>query len=185
MDGYPHRNRPKRRSIRLRGHDYSGAGAYFLTICSHQHRCIFSEILGGNVLLTAIGEIIRDEWLRTPMVRPHVEVNAEELVVMPNHLHGIIWIMPDETQEPLNEPLPRPAIAAGPAHNSVGAIVGQFKAAATRRINALRGTPGQPVWQRNYYEHVIRNESSHARIQEYIAGNPIRWHQDRFHPSRP
>ncbi len=99
---------------------------------------------------------------------------------MPNHIHGIIFIIVGATHaSPLqreNTPL------RGPTSGSLGAIVGSFKSAVTKRINQMRGTPGARVWQRNYYEHIIRNERALNAIRRYIAENPLRWHLDRYNP---
>ncbi len=184
-----------RRSIRLPGYDYTQAGAYFVTFVAHDRECLFGDVVDGVMRLNAFGEIVRDEWFRTAVVRPYVMLAPDEFVVMPNHVHGIIWIVRDHRQgdaarrgDPPGRPYPpgrpddRPR---GPAAGSVGAIIGQIKSIAAKRINALRGTPAAPVWGRNYYEHIIRYETSLNRIRRYIAANPSRWADDHEHPRHP
>jgi REP element-mobilizing transposase RayT len=177
--------RHHRRSIRWKGYDYAQPGAYFVTLCTHERACLFGEVVGGEVVLNHFGQIVWDEWFRTADLRPHVKLFAEEFVVMPNHLHGIVWIVDDvgatqrvaPTDGHRGDGHPR-----GPTPGSLGAVIGQFKSAVTRRINVLRDAPNAPVWQRNYYEHVIRTDRALNAIRRYIAENPLRWHLDRYNP---
>jgi REP element-mobilizing transposase RayT len=135
--------------------------------------------------LNALGVIVHEEWFRAADVRPNVALHRDEFVIMPNHVHGIIWIVGDD-DVPVGvtrRVTPTTTPPGGPASGSVGAIIGQLKSAATKRINARRGTPGAPVWQRNYYEHVIRDEGSLNRIRQYILDSPRRWAHDRNNPA--
>ncbi|SNB74035.1 transposase [Thermoflexus hugenholtzii] len=177
--------RHHRRSIRLPGYDYTQPGAYFITIVTYNRMPLFGEIVDGEMRLNECGEIVRAEWLQTAIVRPYVVLHPDEFVVMPNHVHGIIWIIdtnvgatrrvaPTITTNP-----PR-----GPDAGSIGAIIGQFKSITAKRINSLRGTPGAPVWQRNDYEHIIRTDKALARICAYIRSNPQRWPDDPENPFR-
>jgi REP element-mobilizing transposase RayT len=167
-----------RRSIRLKGYDYSQAGAYFVTIVTWQRECLFGEIEQGKMVLNEIGEIVREEWERTAVVRHNVELG--EYVVMPNHVHGILVFVDDAVGAtrrvaPTSQTLqPR----------SLGAIMAQFKSIATKRINGLQNVSGRLVWQRNYYEHIIRNEHDMDRIARYIESNPLRWVDDDENPNR-
>lgn len=184
--------RHHRRSIRLPGYDYTQTGGYFITIVTHERASLFGEVVNGAMRLNAWGEIVRAEWLRTAVVRPYVVVDADEFVVMPNHVHGIIWIVGDDggvgatrvgaTRVGATQRV-APTSPRGPASGSIGAIIGQFKSITAKRINALRNTPGAPVWQRNYYEHIIRNEAEWQRIRQYIQDNPARWEADRENPA--
>ncbi len=177
--------KPGRRSIRLRAYDYAQSGAYLVTICAHQRRCLFGEIANGEMQLSPYGEIVREEWFRSAEIRREIELYPEEFVVMPNHIHGIIWIVeyggPNDSQERVGATGRSPR---GPPPRSLASFIAGFKSAATRRINALRGTPGAPVWQRNYYEHIIRDELALHHIRDYIATNPARWATDRENPNR-
>ncbi len=176
-------HQPNRRSIRLRGYDYAQAGMYFVTICAWQRACRFGAIVDGAMRLHEDGRIVGEEWERTAAVRPSVSLDA--WVVMPNHFHGILIIGGRGT--PAACPY-EPAISrrfGQPVSGSLSTIIGQFKSMVTKRINARRGTPGAPVWQRNYYEHIIRNEADLARIREYIVHNPLRWELDQLHPDNP
>ena len=170
-----------RRSIRLKGYDYSQAGAYFVTICTYDRVCLFGEIVDGEMVLNDSGRIVVNEWARTAQIRDEIEL--DEFVVMPNHVHGIIWIVGQHD-------IPKIVVGAhrgAPLHRaprSLGSLIAGFKSTITKRINQDRGTPGAPVWQRNYYEHIIRDEESLNRIRQYIAGNPLRWHLDRENPHR-
>jgi REP element-mobilizing transposase RayT len=128
--------------------------------------------------LNELGEIVRDEWLKTAQLRPRVVLDA--FVVMPNHIHGII-VLADRRGTLQRAPTTFERFGK-PTSDSIPTIVRLFKSATARRINEHRGTPGAPVWQRNYYEHVIRNEDSLTMVRRYIAENPLRWHLDRENP---
>jgi len=152
-----------RRSIRLPGYDYSQPGAYFVTICIWQRECLLGEIQEGNILLSRYGEVVNFNWFNLITVYPHIELDS--FVIMPNHLHGII-IIKEQNQD-----------------HSLSEIVRGFKTFSARRINQLRSVSGIPVWQRGYYEHIIRNETTFSKIQEYIINNPYKWETDEMHPS--
>ena len=185
MAGNP--KQPQRRSIRLPHHDYTSAGAYFLTICAFRKQCLFGQVHKDGMRLNAIGQIVLEEWRRTEVVRPYLEMDA--FVIMPNHLHGIIFIRRDQpvgatrrvaSEERANHrfaPTNRPR---GPQVGSIGAIVAQFKSVTTKRINQLRHINGASVWQRNYYKHVVRDESDLNMKRNYILTNPSRWAEDEY-----
>lgn len=194
-----------RRSIRLGGYDYAQAGAYFVTLCTHRRRCFFGEIVGGAMRLNRWGRIVAEEWLRTARIRAEVELDA--WVIMPNHFHAIVVIhsefhdemhrrgdrpvaptMPtigpaspfrDTAMHPVDPPSP-PTRPNGPPPGSLGAIMAGFKAAVTTRINRERQARGTPVWQRNYWEHIIRDEVALQRLRAYIEANPANWPSDRL-----
>jgi putative transposase len=173
----------RRRSIRLPHFDYSQNGTYFVTICTWRREPLFGDVVGGEMRLNEWGQIVRDEWLRTESLRPNVELDA--FVAMPNHFHGIIVITERGgfVGAQRAAPLRRPGITPNNvAPGSLGAIIRSFKSAATRRINRLRDNPGVPVWQRNYYERVIRDDAEWNRIREYVTGNPANWADDENHP---
>ncbi|QNF31572.1 hypothetical protein HUW51_02090 [Adhaeribacter swui] len=167
-----------RRSIRLKGYDYSQAGAYFITLCTHHREHLFGEVKGGEMKLNPFGQIAYENWLKTPQIRPNVALDV--FVIMPNHLHGILLIRKGESHSPLlnpdkgecDSPLRTPS-------NTIGAMVRGYKSAVTKQINLLRA--GVIVWQRNYYEHIIRNEQAYHTISVYIIHNPYKWEQDKFY----
>ena len=166
-----------RRSIRLRHYDYSRAGAYFITVCTDGRELLFGEVIDDEVNLNASGRIAAEEWSKSAQVR--TEIALDTWVVMPNHIHGIVIVGPPVGATHAS-PLQRPS---GPSKRSIGAIGGSYKSAVSKRINTMRGTPGAAVWQRNYYEHVIRNESALNRIRQYITDNPARWSEDPENPA--
>jgi putative transposase len=169
-----------RRSIRLKDHDYSRTGAYFVTIVTYARESLFGSVLDAEVLLNDAGRMVYATWAETRSVRPNVAL--DEFVLMPNHLHGILVI-----NESLASIRPAGLVAAaahGPMSGSLGAIVGQFKALTTKRLNAMRRSPGIRVWQRNYYEHVVRDDTDLERLRAYIAANPARWSEDDENPDR-
>jgi putative transposase len=176
-------NERHRRSLRLKRYDYSQPGAYFLTICAYDRECLFGEVENGLMRLNEFGEVVVSEWMKSAEVR--LEIECGEFVVMPNHFHGIVHIVGAYGNTPMSRDKQQRAYChtplRSPSHN-VGAMVRGFKGAASRRINVIRNTPGSPVWQRNYYEHVIRNDADYNRIAEYVANNPQRWLEVSLHP---
>jgi len=203
-------SRPRRRrSIRLKRYDYSEPGAYFVTICTHGWRCILGSVTGDQVNLSPFGQIVQTVWCDLPTQYPNVELDA--FVVMPNHFHGILLIsgsvaaIQDCGRDHANDPsvgaiheLPLPIATHNvplPRHENcdwvtsrrrmlLPRLIGRFKMISAKRINELRGSRGFPVWQRNYFEHVIRSDKGLERIRQYIMENPARWHLDRQNPER-
>jgi len=167
-----------RRSIRLGGYDYGQAGAYFVSICTQNRDCMFGEIANGEMRLNPSGQIVREEWLRTSVVRPDVELDA--FVIMPNHVHGIVCFIEDGRGTARRAPTVERF--GHPVRGSLPTIVRAFKSAATKRINEIRRSPGTLVWQRNYYEHVIRDGDELDRVRKYIEDNPGMWEMDGENP---
>ncbi len=173
-------SRPARRSVRLQGYDYRQSGAYFVTICAYQQLCRFGSIRDGKVIANPLGLIVTDCWRKIAQVRPNVELDA--FVVMPNHLHGVIIISHDMmTDIAANATRNGRSSRGGLERDSLGGIVGQFKRAVSIKSKSLSQPPGQPLWQRNYYEHIIRNETSLNEIRRYIVHNPCKWHDDSLY----
>jgi REP element-mobilizing transposase RayT len=163
-----------RRSIRLKDYDYSQPGAYFVTVCTHNRECLFGTVTDGNMIPSKTGDIVAFCWHDLPAHYPHITIDA--FVVMPNHIHGIIILRhPDNVGAGLK---PAPTMQ----RHGLPEIVRGFKTFSARRINAVRITPGMPLWQRNYYEHVIRDERDLNAIREYIVGNPVGWDRDDDNP---
>ncbi|MFZ1977012.1 MAG: transposase [Bacteroidota bacterium] len=167
-----------RKSIRLKEYSYSSPGAYFITICTHEKKCLFGEIMQEEMQLNKIGKIVQEEWYKTKDIRPEVELDS--FVIMPNHIHGIIVLI--ECRGTLQR-APTKEQFGKPTSNSIPTIVRLFKAAATKRINEYRAIPGIPVWQKNYYEHIIRNDDSLNKIRDYIIHNPLKWQEDEENPN--
>jgi len=173
-----------RRSIRLKGYDYTRPGAYFITICTKHRAWLFGEVVDGRMVLNEMGEIVHFTWHDLPNHLPHIRL--DEFVIMPNHIHGIVWIVNERPadidvragSEPARTEPARTSSARTRRHG-LPEIVRQFKTFSARRINQLRQTPGVPVWQRNYYEHIIRDAGALHRIRWYIRNNPRRWDRDR------
>lgn len=171
--------RPARRSIRLPGFDDRTPAGYFVTVCVAGRVPLLGTVEDGQVHLSRFGEIVREEWFRTAALRPNVLLFEEEFVVMPNHVHGIVWLAAEPPEAQGAAGAGRPSLAPG----SVGAIVGAFKAATTRRINRERGTPGARLWQRNDWERIVRSDQELEALRRYIAENPARWEADALHPA--
>lgn len=178
-----------RRSIRLKGYDYTQPGAYFVTFCAYQRTHLFGEVVNGEMILNDRGKIAQDEWFKTAVLRPYVKLYEDELMIMPNHGHGIIWIE-DEivgTGRPVGirrRRIPTDNIEkfGKPVKGSIPTIVRAYKSAVTYAVNKLENQRGAVLWQKNYYEHIIRNDHELNNIARYIVNNPLNWQLDRDNP---
>jgi putative transposase len=213
-----------RRSIRIKGYDYTSPGAYFFTICTHQRREIFGLISDGKMNLSMAGKIAHRELDRLASRFHHIRMLS--FVVMPNHIHTLIQIIDpsrgtagDERSIIMDESRRAPtagdeisiimdesrrAPTAGdersiimdesrraptverfgrPVTGSIPTIIRSYKASVSWRVNRLHARPSHPVWQRNYYEHIVRDEKGLCQIHAYIFANPLRWDEDRINPS--
>jgi putative transposase len=216
-----------RRSMRLKGYDYSLPGAYFITFVTYQRDELFGEVVNSEMKLSPLGQIVHDEWMRSIGIRQEIRLNEDEFVIMPNHLHGIIWIVdlvgadgvrpvngvgpgigdgvrpgdgdgyhtPEEgaCHAPQQSPIhaPQSAFQAAPQQTpglhrlprSLSSFVAGFKAKVTSRAGGELNMAG--IWQRNYFDHIIRSDREFQNIWEYIDNNPQRWLKDQLHPSAP
>ena len=166
-----------RHSIRLKGYDYSQEGLYFVTICCQYRECLFGEIVNNKMILSDAGNIVNDCWQEIPNHFPNVYLH--EYVIMPNHIHVIVEIVVGARSARPN--IDTETGQANPAPTkmpTLGNIIGYFKYQTTKQINL-----SNKIWQRNYYEHIIRNEQSFQRIVEYIIDNPTKWNEDKFYNS--
>ena len=212
-----------RRSIRLKGYDYTQAGLYFITICCHHRKCLFGEIKNGEMTLNDAGMMVENEWLKLP--ERFTNIQLHEYIVMPNHFHAILEIVGATLVVAQNDTVVRNDVIvqndvivrndAATQNNAVnqnddkqlvqpkgqpkgfapkgetkiktvGDMVGAFQSIVTvqyiRGVKTMGWTPfNGKLWQRNYYEHIIRNEKSFNRISEYILNNPSKWTDDKFH----
>jgi len=172
---------PARRSIRLQKMDYSHPGAYFLTFCAFEKRCIFGTIEGGHPLLNTIGEIARACWVDMPNHFPNVKVH--DFVVMPNHMHGILGIEERARRAvPLREGGQFEAFR-GPVPGSIPTIMRSYKSAVTKQVRDTTGNRTIQVWQSTYFERVLRNGEEFKNASRYILENPIMWHLDKVNPT--
>ena len=164
-----------RHSIRLRGFAYAQEGAYFLTICAYNRRCLFGNVKDSRVELTALGKIVDECWAAIPLHFPHTGVPSH--VVMPNHLHGIVLLYSDPRRNGK-----RPEAFQKPVAGSVPTIARAFKAAVTREARRYGLEPPHDLWQHNYFERVLRNGQECTNAMRYILENPVRWQFDRENP---
>lgn len=193
-----------RKSNRLRGYDYAQAGAYFVTICTHQRECLFGEIVAGKMILNQVGKIVQWEWENLAQRFPFIELGA--FVVMPNHFHGILifhdssvgathseQISINNSNQPVPDwnssdhdgaPLPNESLPQGPKPGALGAIIGQFKSRVTKRIWKNPTWQGDPIWQRNYHDRIIRDDREFENTWRYIEANSANWDEDTENLSR-
>lgn len=186
-----------RRSIRLKGYDYAQAGLYFITICCQDRVCRFGDVVNGEMILNEYGQIAHDEWMKLSERFPNFELDVFQ--IMPNHLHGLLFL---SVGAPLADSLPSVgaplagALSSAGAQNpdeiragaspapTVGEIVGAYKSLVANGCLSIYKSKNEimgKLWQRNYYEHIIRNEQSYKRISEYITNNPVKWADDTFY----
>ena len=173
-------NHHHRRSLRLKDFNYTGSGAYFVTICTHNRECLFGNVRNGEMRFSETGGIVEAEWLNVAKARPNIKL--DQFIIMPNHFHGILWIKVNDKGTASCAPTMLRFGHLVP--DSLSAIIRSFKSAVTNRYNKKDESSGKTIWQRNYYEHVIRDEPSLNRIREYIIDNPLSWHLDRENPER-
>ncbi len=169
-----------RKSIRLKGYDYSKEGLYFITICTQNRENLFGEIINGVMILNNAGLIVKKELLKTNEIRKNVKI--DKWVIMPNHIHFIIEILEGfPSGKPVQKivgvlPLANPNKLKP---NTIGSIVNQIKSKVTKEIR--KETEIFSIWQRNYYENIIRNDEIHQKIIEYIGNNPLKWEDDKYY----
>jgi putative transposase len=160
-----------RRSIRLAGYDYTQAGNYHVTIVTHDREQLLGSICNGVMELSEYGVIVSQTW--HALAERYTFLSIDTCVVMPDHVHVLLALQPGAVRNPTQ------TSTSGRPHGttcaSLGAVVQSAKSVAARRVNRLRGTQGAPVWQRNYYERIIRDAEHLQRTRSYVAANPERW----------
>lgn len=177
-----------RRSIRLSEYDYSQPGAYYVTIVTWHRESLFGEVVDGEMRLNKFGLVARQQWEKLPIRFPNVELGA--YIIMPTHMHGIIAILIGRGTAGDREDLEADPSRRAPTHEgfqkpvkgSLPTMIRSYKSAVSYRINLMRGTEGIPVWQRNYYEHIIRDEKDLQNKTDYINSNPMMWEEDENNP---
>jgi len=172
---------PKRKQIRLRYVDYAMTGAYYVTLCSHKKECIFSSVERDVVILTPLGKILEDEWKKTSVARKGVLV--EDFVVMPNHLHGILTFTDGKSIHEIPDGIAPLRDFGGSEGRSLSTVIAQVKSIVTKRAKKELDIRKENIWQRGFYEHIIRDEKDMIRIKDYIRSNPITWHFDHENPN--
>ncbi len=177
MTGRYDPKRRRRQSLRLKGYDYTQAGAYFVTIVVQDGSCLFGEVACEEMRLNDAGEMVCRVWEALPLRFPGMELDM--FVIMPNHVHGIV-VIDTATADP-------GAGAPGVAPAGLGNVIGAYKSLTTveyaRGVKTMAWPPFRDrLWQRNYYEHVVRNDEALTGIREYIVNNPARWSFDRENP---
>ena len=163
---------PAHKSFRLKGWDYSSPGAYFVTICTHKKQCIFGAVDDGAMQPNRSGELVRECWEALPT--HYAGINNQIFIVMPNRVHGIIMLA-DENRRSGSKPDPTDSF-------SLSEVIRGFKSYSSRAVNEARHSPGTTVWQRNYYEQIIRTEREYLKIGEYIVYNAAKWDKDSENP---
>jgi REP element-mobilizing transposase RayT len=192
-------SRPSRRSLRLPDYDYSQPGAYFVTMVTYQREHLFGKITNSEMRLNDAGKIVWEIWQSLPKRYPHISL--DEAVVMPNHFHGIVIIeenpvgtihelslrdelpLRDELLEPVARihefsPQTKESYRLARRRMLIPLVIGYLKMNSAKRINILLNSSGVPIWQRNYYERIVRNDQAYNAIRQYIHSNPASWDAD-------
>lgn len=193
-----------RKSIRLKGYDYSQAGAYFITICCRERKCFFGNIENHKIILNEFGNVAYNEWNKLPERFKNVELDVFQ--IMPNHMHAILVLVVGATLAVAHDnnnavdditnintgAINRARVNRAPTTTTtitVGGIIGAYKSLVANKCleiykqqwTEVNGAPTMgKLWQRNYYEHIIRNEQSYQTISNYIINNPAKWNDDKF-----
>jgi len=207
----PSKNLPRRKSLRLRDHDYAAPGGYFVTICTQGKRCVFGRIEAGKMQLNPAGQAVQQAWLGLPQRFPSLYLDT--FVVMPNHMHGVLvfvgaGLAPPAAASPITivgakmllfanskDSAPAGVLAATSAGGASPAPTGRsfalrdvvraFKSISTIAVNRAQRRRGVQLWQRNYYEHIVRNGDDLDNIRRYVFDNPLRWDLDPENPAQP
>ncbi len=190
---YNHKHKLHRQSTRLKDYDYSQAGGYFVTIVIQNRKCLFGEIEDGEIKLSSFGKIINFHWNNIPQHFPYVKL--DEFIIMPNHIHGIINIIENNVgamhsieksykNGNIVQENASPLQPIGTKPRSLSAVIQNYKSVTCREINRVRKSQGKKLWQRSFYDHVIRNETELNNIREYIIYNTVRWDRDKENPDR-
>ena len=174
-----------RRSIRLKDYDYSQPGAYFVTMVTWHRECLFGEIINREIKLSRYGEIVQKWWQEIPIHFRNVETGA--FAIMPDHVHGIILIGERKDTVSVSKDMiyaPTHGVETTPRQMpTLGQIVAYFKYQSTKEMNLVANTGTvTKFWQRNYYEHIIRDETDLQNKTDYIEANPLLWEKDNQNP---
>lgn len=177
LRGYQRRN-----SLRHPKYDYTNAGAYFVTICAHQGRSLFGQIAEQTMILNRLGQIADIAWRE--FADRHPETMLDQFVIMPNHVHVLLWLTESSTVDSQQDEEKQRKFGDAIA-GSLSTLIGVYKGAVTQKASHEKLIPGPPLWQRNFYDRIVRNESELQRIRNYIETNPARWIEDQLHPAAP
>ncbi len=162
------------KQFRLPYYNYASTNLYFVTICTHDRKCIFGDVVDGKIMLSNMGKYVEESWLKIPSVTEYASI--DEFVVMPNHFHGILFI--DNEDEPREIETMEFQIRK----RSLSNVVRNFKSAVTTKIRGLQNDQTLKVWQRKFYDRIVRDEIELNRIRDYIINNPLRWQEEKRGP---
>jgi len=174
-----------RGSVRLDGYNYSHPGIYLITVCTFHREEIFGSVINDEIVLSPLGRIVRNEWFHSVEIHKEIQLFKTEFVIMPNHLHGIVWLMGGEVF-PLDvrfSSWPNSPASVNRTQRPLGSFMESFKACVSDRAN--RELNIFNIWEGNYFENIIRNETQLEQTRVYIHTNPRRWQEDKLHPSAP
>ena len=172
--GYQRRN-----SMRYPGYDYTQAGAYFVTFCVHRGRMLFGTIHDHEMSFNPLGQIADACWVE--FAKRHPEVLVDAYVIMPNHVHVLLWILIDSGEVRAGAPVKARRFGEAIA-GSVSTLIGAYKGAVTQNAANQGLMPQDKLWQRGFWDNIVRGEQDLHGIRDYISTNPARWIDDQLHP---
>ncbi len=178
-------------SARLKNWDYEWNAAYFVSICTQGRELFFGDVVNGEMILNNLGQIVNAEWIKTPEIRPAMNLVLGTYQIMPNHFHAIVVIGENKYNTDSNDDIPPQQYNErennneyknifGPQRKNLSSIIRGFKSAVTTEIRKIHADYG---WQSRFHDHIIRNEKEYKRIENYIKTNPQKWNCDKFHPT--
>lgn len=179
-------------SARLQNWNYGSPGLYFVTVCTKNREHYFGEIQNGEMILNELGQYVHSEWEKTPLIRPDMNLELGDFVVMPNHFHGVLIIGENEfngrngggryaMHRVSATNAPNPQNKFGPQSKNLGSIMRGFKSSVTTHARILNKEFG---WQARYHDHIIRSHEEFIRISNYIKNNPANWKEDKFYNAK-
>jgi putative transposase len=171
--------RARRKALRLADHDYAAPGPYFVTICTQKKECVLASVEGGRVRLTPTGRVAQGAWLALPSRYPSLVLH--EFVTMPNHIHGLLAFVGAGLAPP-GVSTSAESAARHCGRPTLPDIICAFKSISTRSVNELLRAGGKLLWQRGYYEHIVRDAEDMKNVQRYILENPWKWKLDSEYP---
>ena len=172
----------RRNSMRYAGYDYTQPGAYFVTICAQRGQPIFGVVVDHAMQLNPLGVLAQQAWV--DLAAKHAHVTVDSSVVMPNHAHALLWIVEPAIHDGLSV-AGTPRQYGKPIAGSLSTLINAYKMTVTKRAIAAGLIPGPPLWQRNFWDRIVRDERELANVRHYIATNPARWLDDQLHPAAP
>jgi putative transposase len=172
----------RRNTLRHKEFDYTRAGAYFVTFCIQDGHCAFGKVVNQTMVYNPLGQIAVQAW--TTIIKRRPTTRLDEYIIMPNHVHALIWLLAQPTDTMLAQPSQTRQFGDAIA-GSLSTLIGSYKSSVTQTAKTQGLIPDTSLWQNNFYDHIVRSEQDLHHIRDYIRTNPARWLEDQLHPNAP